>query len=105
MTGQRNHYPNTSFRSKEVGAGDNGLFVWRGRQEGRRGLADTGAQAVFREADGARWQLTEGAACLTKERKASLQAGPLHAWLTASLLCPLALGPPFSCDPSSGSLA
>lgn len=55
----------------------------RQREVGGRSLTP-GAQAVFREADGAWWQLTEGAACLSKERKASLQAGPLHAWLTAT---------------------
>ena len=69
-----------------------------GRREGGASLT-LGAQAVFREADGARWQLTEGAACLTKERKASLQA-----WLTASLLCPLAPGPLSPATPCLGRL-
>lgn len=57
-----------------------------GRGEGGGGLADTWAQAVFQEADGVRGgSLQRGAACLTKEREASPQAGPLHAGLSCSV--------------------
>lgn len=76
-----------------------------GRGEGGGGLADTWTQAVFQEAEGGRGgSLQRGAARLTKEKEASPQAGPLHAGLSRCLLCSLALGSPFSYDPSSGSL-
>lgn len=68
-------------------AGDNGLFVWREKAEGKGegGLLTLGTPAVFQEADGVRGgSLQRGAACLQKERKASPKAGPLHAWLTAT---------------------
>ena len=37
MAGQQNHYPNTSFKKKKKWgvAGDNGLFVWREKAEGK----------------------------------------------------------------------
>ena len=83
LVGQQNHYPNTSFKKKKWGvAGDNGLFVWREKAEGKGegGLLTLGTPAVFQEADGVRGgSLQRGAACLQKERKASPQAGPLHA--------------------------
>lgn len=63
-------------------AGDNGLFVWREKAEGKGegGLLTLGTPAVFQEADGVRGgSLQRGAACLQKERKASPKAGPLHA--------------------------
>lgn len=84
LAGQQNHYPNISFKKS---SGWRNMASLCGGEAQRRGWgARWPLGSAEPEADGVRGgSLQRGAACLTKEREASPQAGPLHAGLSCSV--------------------